>query len=590
MRQTIVLLFAFVLALSQGVQAQETGMNGTVLSVASSLNGDVDGDGQITIADASEIIDIILEGSTNTAGDVDGDGRVTIADLSDLIDIILVAHPAQPSLTVTPTGLDMGYVPVGTSKSAMITIAGVNLTGPITVSIQETYGGEFSVNKTSLPSTGGTVTVAYTPEGSHSSSAQLTFQSGSEIVRVIITGKSVRPTIRVVPDTIYFDDSTTTNTFRVIGSNLTDNLTMSPNSSGIAVSPTTLPATGGTVTVTVSPSTVGNHNQTGYITISSPGAESKKVVVIYRQQASITISPSSYDFGTVNLGESVTKEFTIIGTNTTGILRLTSAESIGGQFTVSPTTLPATGGTVRVTFNPTETGNHAGLFTVSSTNDGVSARAYYTGRCVTTTPSPNLIVSTTTLDFGTVLKGNSKSMTFTITGTNMTDPLTMTFSSSASQYFTFTPTEISNPNGTTTITVTYRPTAVGNHTGMITIKCGTLSKTVNLSGTCVEPTITVSPTVLAFGNTPIGYSKRKTFTVMGTDLTGNLTVNTTNKTVYSVSPTTITPEQAANGATVTVTYTPNTASSHVGTVTVSGGGASSKTVTLSGKGIEASPY
>ena len=492
MRQTIVLLFAFVLALSQGVQAQETGMNGSILSVASSLNGDVDGDGQITIADASEIIDIILEGTTNTAGDVDGDGRVTIADLSDLIDIILVAHPAQPSLTVTPTVLDMGDVPVGTSKSAMITIAGINLTCPITVSIQETYGGEFSVNKTSLPEAGGTVTVTYTPEGSHSSSAQLTFQSGSEIVKVIVNGRGVRPTI-TAPDTVYIVSPSTTATFTVLGTYLTGDMTLTTNNSFFKVSPMTLPASGGTVTVTYKPASVGDC--TGYITITaSSGAAILRtsIVVIYRQQSILTVTPTSYDFGTVELGNTVTKSFSVLGTNTTGTLRLTSAESVGGQFTVSPTTLPATGGTVRVTFNPTETGNHAGLFTVSSTNDGVSARASYTGRCVAPTPTPTLTVSTTTLDFGTVVKGNSKSMTFTITGTNLTDHVTMTLSSSASQYFTFTPTEISNPNGTTTITVTYRPTAVGNHTGMITIKCGTLSQTVNLSGTCVEPTITVS--------------------------------------------------------------------------------------------------
>ena len=595
MRQTIVLFFAFVLALSQGIQAQETGMNETVLSVASSLRGDVDGDGKIGIADVTDLIDYLLgntpENFIITNADVDGDNIINIADITTLVDDILEVSSAQPSLTATPTTLDMGNVPVGTRKSATISLTGVNLTDPITVIIAETYGGEFTVNKTSLPATGGTVIVTYTPEGAHSSSAQLIFKSGTKTARVIVSGKGVQPTITVAPDTLYFDDSTTTKIFTVTGTYLNSNMTVSPGSSWIAVSPTSLPATGGTIAVTVKPTTTV-HDQTGYITISCPEAGSKRVVVIYQpsHEASITITPTSCDFGTVDLGKSVTKTFTVKGTNTTGTLKLTLTETIGGQFTVSPTTLPASGGTVRVTFNPTEVGNHAGLFMVTSTNDGVSAKASYTGRCVAPTPTPTLTVSTTTLDFGTVVKGNSKSMTFTITGTNLTDHVTMTLSSSASQYFTFTPTEISNPNGTTTITVTYRPTAVENHTGMITIRCGTLSKTVNLSGTCVEPTITVSPTVLAFGNTPIGYSKRKTFTVMGTDLTGNLTVNTTNKTVYSVSPTTITPEQAANGATVTVTYTPNTASSHAGTVTVSGGGASSKTVTLSGKGIEATPY
>ena len=57
------------------------------------LVGDVDGDGQITITDVVEIIDMLLEGRTNTilypAADVDSDGNITIADAADLIDLLL---------------------------------------------------------------------------------------------------------------------------------------------------------------------------------------------------------------------------------------------------------------------------------------------------------------------------------------------------------------------------------------------------------------------------------------------------------------------------------------------------------------------
>ena len=599
-KQKIVLFSTFILAFAQLVASQGTGFKQSILNEVKSLNGDVNGDGQVGIADVTELIDFILGNVSDSFiaanADVDGDNYITIADITHLTDFILVNPTAQPSLTVTPMTINMGNVPVGMSQSAKIEISGVNLSDPITMSIQETHGGEFSVNTTSLPATGGTLTVIYTPEGSHSSSAQLTFKSGSEIVRVIVNGRGVQSTITVTPDTLYFDDSSTTKTFTVKGSNLVNNLTLTTNNSLIAVSPSTITATeaasGCAVRATINPTVVGN--MTGYITISSSGAASKKVVVIYRQQASITISPSSYDFGTINQGETVTNAFTVKGTNTTGTLLLASTEMIDGQFTVYPTTLPATGGIVRVSYNPTEVGNHAGFFTVSSTNDGVIARATYRGMCVAPTPPPTLIVSTTSLDFGTVVKGDSKSKIFTITGANLTDNVTMTFSSTASQYFTFSPTEISNPNGTTTVIVTYRPTAVGYHAGTITIKYGTLSKTVIVSGTCVDPTITVTPDSIWCGNVPHGSQNTKTFTVTGSNLTGNLTVNSSNKVVFSVSPTSITPAQAAAGATVTVTYSPSTIHQgnkrDTGTITVSGGGASSKTVAVSGRGIEASPY
>lgn len=57
------------------------------------IPGDVDGNGQVNIADVSELIDLLLSGnpsvSSNPAADVDGDGNVGIADVSELIDKIL---------------------------------------------------------------------------------------------------------------------------------------------------------------------------------------------------------------------------------------------------------------------------------------------------------------------------------------------------------------------------------------------------------------------------------------------------------------------------------------------------------------------
>lgn len=51
--------------------------------------GDVNGDGEINIADVNAIIDIILSGKSNILGDVNNDGEVNIADVNAVIDIIL---------------------------------------------------------------------------------------------------------------------------------------------------------------------------------------------------------------------------------------------------------------------------------------------------------------------------------------------------------------------------------------------------------------------------------------------------------------------------------------------------------------------
>jgi len=53
------------------------------------LHGDVNNDGEVTIADVNAIVDIILNGGYLEAADVNADGEVTIADVNAVIDIIL---------------------------------------------------------------------------------------------------------------------------------------------------------------------------------------------------------------------------------------------------------------------------------------------------------------------------------------------------------------------------------------------------------------------------------------------------------------------------------------------------------------------
>ena len=53
------------------------------------LKGDVNGDGEVNIADINAVIDMILSGRSDTSGDVNGDGEVNIADINAVVDLIL---------------------------------------------------------------------------------------------------------------------------------------------------------------------------------------------------------------------------------------------------------------------------------------------------------------------------------------------------------------------------------------------------------------------------------------------------------------------------------------------------------------------
>ena len=55
--------------------------------------GDVNGDGAVSIADVTALIDMLIYGDTRAAADVNGDNRVSIADVTYLIDMLLGLQP-----------------------------------------------------------------------------------------------------------------------------------------------------------------------------------------------------------------------------------------------------------------------------------------------------------------------------------------------------------------------------------------------------------------------------------------------------------------------------------------------------------------
>ena len=52
------------------------------------LEGDVNGDGEVTVADATFILNLMADEDNNPAGDVNGDGSVTVADYTYVLNIM----------------------------------------------------------------------------------------------------------------------------------------------------------------------------------------------------------------------------------------------------------------------------------------------------------------------------------------------------------------------------------------------------------------------------------------------------------------------------------------------------------------------
>lgn len=94
------------------------------------------------------------------------------------------------------------------------------------------------------------------------------------------------------------------------------------------------------------------------------------------------------------------------------------------------------------------------------------------------------------------------------------------------------------------------------------------------------PVLTVYPSSLTFA-AATGETLTQTFTVYGSDLYDNVSISASGS-YFNVTPTSLTPEQAAAGATITVSYKPTAAGTHNGTITLTCTGAETRTVTLTG--------
>ena len=64
-------------------------------AVAANVYGDVNGDGEVNIADINAVIDVILGGAIKPGADVNNDGEVNIADINAVIDVILNPAPVE---------------------------------------------------------------------------------------------------------------------------------------------------------------------------------------------------------------------------------------------------------------------------------------------------------------------------------------------------------------------------------------------------------------------------------------------------------------------------------------------------------------
>ncbi len=212
------------------------------------------------------------------AGSGGGGSTVTISEYDGYVNIDIVDN--TPAVILSTQTL----VTSGDNKTATFKVSGLNLTGPIHFSVSNAY---LSVSPNNISPDGNgnvaetTVTVTYS--GNADADDIITVSApGVASQDIAFTYQDIPvPTIIASPATLSFSiapNSTEQKTLTVTGANLTGSISAAvsgTNSSLFTLSANSLQSSGGTLTVTYSPTAEGSHSAT--LTLSSTGADSVSV-------------------------------------------------------------------------------------------------------------------------------------------------------------------------------------------------------------------------------------------------------------------------------------------------------------------------
>ena len=211
------------------------------------------------------------------------------------------------------------------------------------------------------------------------------------------------------------------------------------------------------------------------------------MIVDLRPMTILSINPNPVALTSKTVGKTYTAKISIKGYNLTGSLKLTLSGS--GVFTIDKTSITKSaataGATVTVTYKPTAAGTQNATITISGGGLTSNKTVKLTGTAV----KREITVKPAIVSFIKVPKGNSRQKTFTVTGTNLTGPLTVKLTD-ATGMFSINKTSITASQAANgcTVTVTYSPTATGVHVAYVTISGGDAleDKKVTLKGSCIK--------------------------------------------------------------------------------------------------------
>jgi hypothetical protein len=349
------------------------------------------------------------------------------------------------------------------------------------------------------------------------------------------------------------------------------------------------------ISVTFTPTAVGNLYGTLTVTDNNNGVLGSTQAVSLAGTGlaapAVTLSASSLTFGNQTIGATSAPQSVTVTNSGSAALTFTSIVASAGfaeTNTCGSPVAPNAICTISVTFTPSASGSAVG--SVSLTDNGPG--------------SPQAIILSGTGSLGPIVSLSDTNLTFGPQNVGTTSPaqgVTLSNAGSAPLEITgIVPTgDFAQTNtcpstlaigAICTINVTFTPTAAGNRYGNVTIadNAGNSPQTLILEGSgLAAPAVVLSASTLSFGSQAVNTtSAAQTVTVTNSG-TATLNLGTITATgPFTQTNTCNSPVAAGGNCTISVTFTPTTTGSAVGSITLTdNAGNSPQTITLSGNGV-----
>ena len=345
-----------------------------------------------------------------------------------------------------------------------------------------------------------------------------------------------------------------------------------------------------TISVTFTPTAMGT--RTGAVTVTDNAAGSPQTVSLTGtgQAPSVSLSPSSLAFGGQMVGTTSAPQsstLTNTGNGTLSITSITASGDFAETNTCGSSVAAGASCTISVTFTPTATGTRTGAVSITDNAAGSPQTIGLTG----TGQAPSVSLLPSSLAFGGQMVGTTSSAQ-SVTLSNTGNGTLSVTSISASGDFAETNTCGSSvaAGASCTISVTFTPTATGTRTGAVSITDNAAGspQTIGLTGTGQAPSVSLSPSSLAFGGQMVGTTSSAQSVTLSN--TGNGTLSVTSISAsgdFAETDTCGSSVAAGASCTINVTFTPTATGTRTGAVSIADNAAGSpQTISLTGTGQE----